>query len=607
MTSLPANQHLLAFNSCTVDLRTGGKLPHAPAHLITRSIAAEYESNQPGPDVFLNFVNNAFGEDLIDEIRAYTSMYLDPTAPYGKFVHILGPSGSGKGTLARFWGDMFGEGQYKSGDFSCLSNADKRHQYLSGVALFAVFDVGGYVQGLKPFYELVDNGPMSGRALFSSVTYNRLWNTRFVVCSVNHLNIEDAGDGWDRRCLVLPTKERQGEEDPNLRTKLAEVKSQVISWALAMPREERDRILLRKSTNERVQNAKLDASIHGDPIRAFIDLCYRPSTRGSTVQNCELYDQFTAFAKAHGYQSPGSTKFINRLKDVLPKHRVDRHKYKGEWVSAYWINMEPLPGVFVDVSESSDYDNSPKLDPILTCVKSRCKEGGLIAFQEFGIPQREKTQNQPTPTSPPVLPVLPVPIAENGDSTGVSVGQAISSAVPVPEVVPNNVPVPTQQADRTSTLSGTATTSILPVPPETSKYQGFQENGTGRTGWTVRGVGEVELQLSLLGVDQPAVLETHVVNEVVQLSGRSTQSDLNSESLTEEADTVEVDNSTTTEFKVGDLVDWDEAHAGSMKHYNPFRIMGIEGDRASLDRGYSFPVPLNQLRHHQEAKHEDLF
>jgi guanylate kinase len=35
-------------------------------------------------------------------------MLIDPTAPYGKFMHIIGPSGSGKGTLLRLWGEIFG-------------------------------------------------------------------------------------------------------------------------------------------------------------------------------------------------------------------------------------------------------------------------------------------------------------------------------------------------------------------------------------------------------------------------------------------------------------------------------------------------------------------
>jgi hypothetical protein len=350
---------------------------------LTTAIAADYHPSQECPEVFLNFIKSAFGEDLIEAIRAYTSMLLDPTAPYGKFIHIIGPSGSGKGTILRFWGEMHGVDHFRSGDFKNLSTAEGRHQYLTGVSLFAVPDVGGYVQGLKPFYELVDNGPMSGRALFSSSGYQKLWNTRFVIASVDHLQVENAGDGWDRRCLPLPTKARNGIEDPNLGRKLAEVRGQVISWALAMPREERDRLILQPSTNKRVQDLKHDAAIHGDPVRSFVDLCLRPDELGSKIRSDELHTWFGAFAQEHGYQGWGMSKLINHLKTILPNYYVPRRKFNGVMIPAHWKGIKLLPNAFVDLSQNSD---AQEATPHWKCIKSGCAEGGLSAFSEFGSP-----------------------------------------------------------------------------------------------------------------------------------------------------------------------------------------------------------------------------
>jgi phage/plasmid-associated DNA primase len=77
-------------------MRTGELLPHDPAHYLTSAIESDYIRDRPCPEVFLNFITSAFGEDQLDAVRAYTSMLIDPTAPYGKFIHIIGPSGSGK-------------------------------------------------------------------------------------------------------------------------------------------------------------------------------------------------------------------------------------------------------------------------------------------------------------------------------------------------------------------------------------------------------------------------------------------------------------------------------------------------------------------------------
>ena len=395
--NLPSNQHLRCFSNCTVDVRTGEAIPHDKAHFLTTSVAADYKPNQPCPQVFLDFIKSAYGEDLINPIRAYTSMLLDPTAPYGKFIHLMGPSGSGKGTLLRFWGEMFALDNFRSGDFKNLATAEGRHQYLTGAALYAVPDVGGFVQGLKAFYELVDNGPMSGRALFCSQGYQKIWNTRFVIASVDHLQIENSGDGWERRCLPLPTKARSGIEDPNLGTKLASVKGQIISWALAMPREERDRLILHPSSNERVQLLKQDAAIHGDPVRAFVDLCLRPGDALGETHSHSLHSWFAAFAQTHGYQSWGMTKFVNHLKTILPNHYVSRRRAPSsknrEMIPAHWVNIQPIPEAFVDISErgagQGDYprdgyqDMDTVIEPTWKCIKSECREGGLVAFLEF--------------------------------------------------------------------------------------------------------------------------------------------------------------------------------------------------------------------------------
>ena len=392
----PQNRHFRAFKNGTVDMSTGELLPHDPAHYLTSAIESDYIRDRPCPQVFWDFIISAFGEDQLDAIRAYTSMLIDPTAPYGKFVHIIGPSGSGKGTLLRLWGEIFGLEDSHSGDFSELANPESRHQHLTGKSLYTIPDTGGYITGIRPFYELVDNGKLSGRSLYSSCGYTKEWNCRFVAASVDHLQIENAGDGWDRRCLPLLSKGREGLEDPYLRHKLSAVKADIVSWALAMPKEERDAILLQPSKNSRIRLAKLDAATYGDPVRSFIDLCFRPSDSASQIQNHELHSWFIAYCKAHGYSdNRGMSKFISHLKTVIPQHHVPRHRKDGSLNAAHWVRMALLPGVMVDVSLAEDASNGyqgkpnqPRPEPEWRCAKFRCSEGGLLAFEEWNEQQK---------------------------------------------------------------------------------------------------------------------------------------------------------------------------------------------------------------------------
>ena len=385
---LPANEHLRAFLNCTVDMRTGEAMPHDKNHYLTTAIAADYIPNQECPEIFLDFIKSALGEEQIEMVRAWTSAVLDPTAPYGKLAYLQGPSGSGKGTLDRLWRELFGLEHSRSGDFSNLTTAEGRHQYLTGAAIYSIPDCGGYIQGLKPFYELVDNGPMSGRALFSSNGYQKQWNVRFIVASVEPLQIENSGDGWARRCLPFIFKARQGVEDPQLGTKLAEVKGQIISWALGMDREERDRLLMCPSTNEAVQRHKQDTAILGDPVRAFIDMCLRPSEGAEVIYSSQLHSWYKVFAEQHGYSNWGYTKFISHLDKVIPgyyqpRRRTTKADGKGRgYINAHWINIAPVLGVFI-----SDESSASTSEPTWRCNKSRCTEGGIEEFSSFGLVQ----------------------------------------------------------------------------------------------------------------------------------------------------------------------------------------------------------------------------
>jgi hypothetical protein len=163
-----------------------------------------------------------------------------------------------------------------------------------------------------------------------------------------------------------------------------------------MPRAERDALLLKPSTNNRIRSAKIDAATYGDPVRSFVDLCLRPTESASVIQNHELHSWFIAYCKAHGYSdNRGMSKFIAHLKTVIPQYHVPRQRKEGELQPARWTHMTLLPGVMVDVSLAEDASNGyrgkpnqPHPEPEWRCAKFRCSEGGLLAFEEWSEQQK---------------------------------------------------------------------------------------------------------------------------------------------------------------------------------------------------------------------------
>ena len=411
---LPANTHLAGMRNCVVDLRTGQQMPHRKEYFLTNIIPYDYEPNKPCPEVFRQFVIESFGEDMLSVIRAFTSMFLDPTAPYGRFPHLIGQSGGGKGTLGRFWSSLFGdEGSGSAAHFADISTPEGRHQYLTGKRIFGFPDVGGYAEGVRAFYELIDNGAMSGRALFNPVAYSKQWYMRFWVASVDHLQIENAGDGWARRNYPIPVLSRTVNPDPDLRMKLEECKADVISWALAMPRETRDRILLSPPESERAVSLALDAALYGDSTKSFVDACLRPDASAEYVPHHQLHTWYVAYCREYGYTPLAMRKFISHLKTVLPRNSKDRHWSPSElglrhMIPAHFKYIAPLPEIFRSSEPSNENLNQ---NPIWTCIKSKCEDGGLTYFEEFWQPK--------SPESIHSLPVQVVQVTEDARNEGV--------------------------------------------------------------------------------------------------------------------------------------------------------------------------------------------
>ncbi len=315
-----SRNHLKSFSNGTVDLRTGELFGHDKEHYLLSCSPCDYVPGSECPTEFKKFIQSAYGAEQVEVIRAITSMYLDPTAPYGKFAYLIGDSGSGKGVLLRAWANLVGEENcVSSNSLTELTKPEGRHQLLTGKSLFYIPDAGGFLSGLKAFYELVDNGGISGRALFSSSAYQKKWNVRFAIASVDHIQTENSGDGWDRRCIPLQTRPRIANiEDPELGRKLSTELGSIAGWALSMDKTERDRILLVPSTNPSIVALKQDGAILGDSVRSFVDRTLRSGHDSYT--GSDLHSWYVAYCKAHNLSPSGYNKFVHHLQRVLSNH-----------------------------------------------------------------------------------------------------------------------------------------------------------------------------------------------------------------------------------------------------------------------------------------------
>jgi phage/plasmid-associated DNA primase len=315
-----SNTHLIAFDNGTLDINTNVLSPHHNQNdYLTFKIMGDYLKDAKLPDVAQNFLISAFGEELIPYIRAVCRMYLDSTFPYGKFVHVIGPSGSGKGTFIRLLLSMLSPSSIGSGnDLTCFNKPDKIMQELSGKSIYALPDMGGFTSNCTGFYELVDNGILSGRNLFSSHTIAKSWGVRFIVGSVAPLKVGGSSDGWSRRVLQLPTKKREGKPDIYLEKNLKDASALIASWALQMSKEEALELILNASGNEIIRQSILEAAIFGDSIKQFLDQCVFLTGRSTDcIAISKLHEYYKVYCVKKGYKAVAIGTFSSTIKSDL--------------------------------------------------------------------------------------------------------------------------------------------------------------------------------------------------------------------------------------------------------------------------------------------------
>ncbi len=385
--------HLRAFQNGTVNLKTGQLSAHSSDDFLTSYIPYNYVPESECPQCMLDYIASSMGIEAVDSVRAAISMILDPTAP-NKFVHVVGPSGSGKGVLGRLISAMFSpESVTVDNNFKKLSEPDQRHQYLQGCSLFYIDDITEYVGGeIASFYTLVERTPMSGRSLFSSKAYNTVFNTRYLVCSTGPIPLRSsASKGLLRRAFPLPTQKISVAEDPTLETTLKEHIAEIISWALAMSKQYRNAIIANPGDyNMSTQLLLEETDLGSNSVRGFIDSCLLPTQLErhpeASITREELYIAYKEYCLASGLKALGKPTFQGQMKLAIPAHYLPKRRItKNEpgydsdsrkMLKPAWVMLQLDPNAFKD--RFNDFGESQikiKIDSL--------PEGNIEIFQKW--------------------------------------------------------------------------------------------------------------------------------------------------------------------------------------------------------------------------------
>lgn len=281
----------------------------------------DYDPNAPKPERFLRFLDEIFGDD--HESRQlfieYAGMILTGITYFHKFLMMVGPVRSGKGTVGRLLTALLGQENVGSPGTSTFMN-NFGMQTLIGKPLAIIADAR--------FNDTNSNSTVEKILCITgedSVTIDRKYRDPVVVRlgtrlmlftnEVPHLR-DDHGAIATRVLAIRLTRSFLGQEDHELEQQLLKELPGILAYFIAGLRNlvDRGKFLQPESGNEIVR----EMMIGSNPVRAFIDeMC--TLGKGLRCDMTELQRHYNIWCSENNEKSQSHQQFGKALKTAYPE------------------------------------------------------------------------------------------------------------------------------------------------------------------------------------------------------------------------------------------------------------------------------------------------
>lgn len=298
---------------------------------------------------FLNWLDSCVGKDKVIIIQAFCRALLTGYTTGERFLHLVGPGGTGKSTLQQVLIALAGFSGTHTSNLEIIETNKFECHNLIGKRLLLLTDEANFNKRLDVLKKITSaSDTLRAERKYGKEVINFKPEVLVCIASNEHISSSDISSGLERRRLtiimdkVVPASKRRdllnvyadrvdGELAPEL--------SGVVTWALSMPFDQMRDVLANPVKHVPTLNAtNLEALIFNNPYVAWLAECtmyapnsqsligmgaFRPSTdeseRGLFVKNAytELYASYVNFCKSNGYKHSAKPRFVDRLKETI--------------------------------------------------------------------------------------------------------------------------------------------------------------------------------------------------------------------------------------------------------------------------------------------------
>ena len=333
--------------SCTnglLDLSTRDIRDHTPALFNVVSVPFDYQEDASEPVAWLEFLESLWQDDSdsIALLQEYIGYVLSGRTDMQKMLLLIGPTRSGKGTIARMLTELVGRGHVAGPTLASLGTNFGLSPLL-GKPLAIISDAR---LGNIPTHTVVERLlSITGEDMLTvDRKFRDPWSgklpTRFAILSNELPRFRDSSGAIANRLLILQmTNSFLGREDRTLDKRLSAELPGILNWALeGLDRLNRNGRFTVPGSSEDAANLMMDLA---SPMSAFVrERCVREPD--AEVHRDDLYQEWQSWADDNGHKAGAKSTFGRDLRAVVPELR-DFKRRSGDRLLRYYARIALLP------------------------------------------------------------------------------------------------------------------------------------------------------------------------------------------------------------------------------------------------------------------------
>jgi putative DNA primase/helicase len=317
----------------------------------------------------------AVDDDLetVELIRAFMAAILRRRYDLQKFLHLIGPGGTGKTTLLNLIQALVGLINTVATSFNALENDKFELARLHEKMLAVIADSERNGGSLQNFKAATGGDPLRYEIKHQQSTGNFVFKGLFVLISNEHVQNSDNSSGLERRRITVYFKRRVSEEqklDWQSRGGEQDVLHSelpgLVNWLLELSQDDISRII--RNPPERTKQANFEAMTESNSVAGWLVECCMPdkdaetqigdgrkiNEPGSEVEfknsDTQLYPSYLLWSKRNGKHEVSSTRFRNLVIDAVQTFGFEachRRAASGRFIQGIrmrkdWENPEPI-------------------------------------------------------------------------------------------------------------------------------------------------------------------------------------------------------------------------------------------------------------------------